>query len=282
MIEVQDCRYGPMMYLPNDKWIGKSFHLYGEALEHEIDLIKQFVKKGDVALDLGANMGAITIPLAQAVGETGRVYAFEPQEYLYYVLCGNIALNCLYHTTAFQRPFWSSSGHLLYCPSPLLRDDKGVSLYDAKGFHYGGIYLTEESRFEHENKLETIALDDMNLDRVDFMKIDVEGAEVEVLKGAEKILERDRPIMFIETMPLTAPKITQVLRDYGYAYRSCRIRFFNQANFYQEPVDQLRESHAPESPMMSSDMICFHQDDAQKWDPVYFKAMQVHRGLMRY
>ena len=274
MIEVAECRYGPMMYLLNDKWIGKSFHLYGEALESEIQLISHFVKPGDVAIDGGANMGAITIPLALMVGEEGHVHAFEPQEFVRYTLSGNVALNSLYNITVYGRPLGMTNDKTLYCINKGLKNKDDVFFYEEDGQHYGGGILTEEKRFENDTPLKTISIDSLNLPRLDFIKLDVEGAEIESLKGAFNSIKEHQPIMVLESMPWEAPKIIDYLRSIGYTHHAVRLDYFNPNNFCKFEDDHLREQHAPEIPMMSSDMICYPESRRSELDMVFFKAMK--------
>ena len=75
----KDCRHGKLMYLLNDAYIGRSLDVYGEYSEGEIDLFRQLLRPGDVAIDVGANIGALTVPMARLVQPGGAVVAFEPQ-----------------------------------------------------------------------------------------------------------------------------------------------------------------------------------------------------------
>jgi hypothetical protein len=86
MLPIRRCRHGTMMYLRQDIYVGRSFAEYGEYSEGEVDLFRQCLRPGDVALDIGANFGSHTIPLAQLVGPGGAVYAFEPQRILFQIL----------------------------------------------------------------------------------------------------------------------------------------------------------------------------------------------------
>ena len=60
------------------------------------------IEPGDVVVDVGADIGALTVPLARAVGPAGRVLAFEPQPTVFQNLCANLALNDLLHVQAFN------------------------------------------------------------------------------------------------------------------------------------------------------------------------------------
>lgn len=274
MIEFAHCRYGTMMYLANDKWIGKSLGHYGEALESEVCLISSFVKPGDVVIDGGANMGAITVPMALMVGEEGHVHAFEPQEFIRYALCGNIALNNFYHVTVYDRPLGSTDDQILYCIDKQLKNDDGEYFYDGEEQHVGGIELTKEKRFDNDVPLKTISIDSLNLQRLDFMKLDVEGAEVAALKGAAKTIEKHQPIMVLESMPWDAPKIVDYIRSIGYVHQAVRLKYFNPENWNSVDEDILREPFDLGNPMMSSDMVCYPESRRSELDMVFFKAMK--------
>jgi len=92
-IVAKPTRHGLFAYLRNDAYIGRSLDLYGEWCEGEIAILRQIVRPGDTVLDVGANVGTHTIPLAGMVGPTGIVHAFEPQRITHQLLCANIALN---------------------------------------------------------------------------------------------------------------------------------------------------------------------------------------------
>ena len=274
MIKIKQCRYGPMLFPANDKWVGRSFDLYGEAFEQQISLMSKFIKPGDVVIDAGANIGSMTIPFAQRVGPDGAVWSFEPQEFLYYVLCGNIAANNLYNVRAIRKGVEADSLQNLYCPSSRLKNADGVSFYDDHLQHFAGVFLTEEPQFETDDAVETIAIDDLPLKRLDFLKLDIEGAEIAALEGAQQTIAKFGPVMFIESMPWSMPKLVEAVESLDYVYRSCRLKFFNPNNFLGNPVDELREAANPDHPMMSSDIICFPKHLADEFDLKYFKAIK--------
>ena len=87
------------MYLLNDAYIGRSLDVYGEYSEGEIDLFRQLLRPGDVAIDVGANIGALTVAMARLVQPGGAIVAFEPQRAIFDILCDNLRLNGLANVT---------------------------------------------------------------------------------------------------------------------------------------------------------------------------------------
>ena len=99
-------RFGPMLVNRHDRYIGRSLQEYGAYSWSEITLMEQLIGPGSVVVEAGANIGSHTVPLAQRLGETGRLYAFEPQRLVYQTLCANLALNNLSNVY----PYWSAVG----------------------------------------------------------------------------------------------------------------------------------------------------------------------------
>ena len=82
-----------MLYNPRDMYIGRSLDLYGEFSEGEVEVFAQILREGDLALDLGANIGCHTVFMAKKVGDKGVVIAVEPQRLIFQLLSANVALN---------------------------------------------------------------------------------------------------------------------------------------------------------------------------------------------
>jgi predicted RNA methylase len=90
-LTLKHCKYGWMLF--SGPYIGKCFDLYGQYSESEVAMMRNFVREGDTVIDVGANIGDLTLPLARMVGDRGKVYAFESNPESFNVLCANLALN---------------------------------------------------------------------------------------------------------------------------------------------------------------------------------------------
>jgi len=221
-LAVRQCRHGTMMYLRRDRYVGRSFEEYGEYSEGEVDIFRQILRPGDVALDVGANFGSHTIPMARFVGPGGFVHAFEPQRILFQILCGNVAFNELANVRALPLALGRSAGSTKIPPL----DYRGVN-------NFGGIALGATAVGED---VAVVTLDDLALPKVRFVKIDVEGMEFDVLVGAKAILARDRPILYVENDRADkSDALVAHLQEAGYRLWWHTPPLFNTANFRANP-----------------------------------------------
>jgi FkbM family methyltransferase len=216
------CRPGFVMFNPKDRFIGRSFDLYGEFSELEAQLFRQIVKPGMVVLDVGANIGAHTLDFARSVGPGGLVIAIEPQRVLYQMLCGNLALNRIAHVRALNAGAGRAVGRA------------GVPRLDYSGENnFGGVSLVREGESE---PVDIIAIDGLELAACHFVKVDVEGMESEVLAGAALTIKRHRPYLYVENdrRDRSAALIEQI-RAMGYRLYWHFPPLFNPGNFYANP-----------------------------------------------
>jgi FkbM family methyltransferase len=221
MLAIRRCRYGTMMYPRQDRYIGRSFTEYGEYSEGEVELFRQCLHAGDVALDVGANLGAHTLPLAQIVGPGGTVFAFEPQRILFQILCGNVALNELSNVHALPVAVGRAAGR---AKVPAL-DYRGAT-------NFGGISL---GGVQGED-VPVVTLDQLEVSKVKLIKIDVEGMELDVLAGAKATLARCRPILYVENdRAEKAEPLVALLQEDGYRMWWHTPQLYNPANFLANP-----------------------------------------------
>lgn len=201
--------HGTYIANPNDIYIGRSLIEFGEHAAEEINFLKSLCKEGDCVLDVGANIGVMTIPLAKHVGPKGTVMAIEANPGIFYYLCGNIAINGQFHVQAFNIAASDSPG-VLHVP---LLDYTSPA-------NFGGLSLMHSEAWTGGATRPVRALPiDMLCDfsRLDLLKIDVEGMESAVLRGSGKLIDKNKPIIYIENdrESLSADLISQIF-SYGY------------------------------------------------------------------
>jgi FkbM family methyltransferase len=143
--------------------------------------------ENSVSVDAGANIGLVAVPVAQTVkSRNGVVHAFEAQRMMHYALCGSAALNDLENLFVHNKALGSSRG-VLRAARPDYAQPQDFGLFS----------LTDQSDTLPE-QIEVVTIDSLELQRLDFLKIDVEGMEIDVLAGARASLERHRPCAWIE------------------------------------------------------------------------------------
>jgi FkbM family methyltransferase len=184
IFRTRDCRYGRMLYPVKDQYVGRSLALYGEFSEGEAEIFRQLVKPGDMVVEVGANLGAHTVLLARLAGAEGAVLAFEPQPILFQIMCANLAMNNITNVKAEQKGLGRRAGiaHI-----PLV--DYGADV------NFGGISLELVTEGE---RVPVAILDSYQLQACSFIKIDVEGMELQVLEGAADTIHRLRPSLYVE------------------------------------------------------------------------------------
>jgi FkbM family methyltransferase len=169
---------------------------------------------GVVAIDCGANIGVHTIEWATSMTGWGSVLSIEAQERIYYALAGNIAINNCFNAIAVHGAVSSESG-ILKIPNPnyLVPSSFGsLELRQRKGNEFIG----QPIDYENTVNVRKLTLDEFNMPRVDLIKIDVEGMELEALEGASRTIGQSHPIMLIEKIKADAGKLRQWLGAHGY------------------------------------------------------------------
>ena len=161
-------------------------------------LLARRVRHGDVVLDIGANIGALTLPLAQLVGIEGQVHAFEPTAFAYAKLRRNLAENPSFSTRVHAEQLLlveragAAHDEALYSSWPLSADDE-----ERHPLHRGALKSLQGATATSLDEY----LAARGVARVDVIKLDVDGNELRVLEGARGTLARCRPLLVFELAP---------------------------------------------------------------------------------
>jgi FkbM family methyltransferase len=158
-------------------------------------------KKGDIFLDVGGYVGWYSIQAAKAVGPAGKVIVLEPDEINRLQLERNLGLNDIRNVQVLSKAVWSFSGTVNW------------SHGTEPVWHQVGQAQTGDFR-------EAVSIDDLvqtlGLTQLDWVKLDIEGAEIEAIEGAHKTLNTLRPILFIEVHK-TREHLGSMLKEIGYS-----------------------------------------------------------------
>jgi len=173
---------------------------------------------GVVALDCGANVGTHSVEMARSMHGWGSVISFEAQERVYYALAGNIAINNCFNATAHWAAVGASVGELsIPVPNYLIPSSFG-SLELKKQDRRRPEYIGQDIDYASQARITVrqLSIDSLKLARIDFIKIDVEGMEIEVLQGATEALAAHKPQMLIEFIKSDTTAIRDLLGNLGY------------------------------------------------------------------
>jgi len=217
--ELRMCRSGPMLYNKNDVYMGGSLQKYGEFSVGEQIIFSAIVQPGALVIEVGANIGAHTVALARLAGQDGEVHAFEPQRIVFQALCANLALNNCANVFAHQAAVGESAGTIsVPALDPMVRSN------------FGGLSLQGATLGE---SVPLVTLDSLDLPSCQLLKVDVEGMEVEVLKGSRTLIDTYRPIMYLENDRIErSEELLGIVERFEYNAYWHFPRVFNPANFF--------------------------------------------------
>lgn len=195
----------------SDDIIAQELYVNGYFESGTCLFVEKFLKKGMVVIDAGANAGQYTLISANKVGPSGKVHSFEPSPRMFDELRFNVNLNKLDTTCELNNYALSDSAGT----AQLSRYEAGKEVYGSLGNHCredGGAIIGHD-------EVKTISLDEyihkMKIERIDLIKMDIEGAELLALKGSQEILSRpDGPALIIEIADINTE---------GFGYKGMKI-----------------------------------------------------------
>ena len=165
------------------------WYIYYGFREKSKELLLESIKENDTVIDVGANVGEISLRAANIVGNNGgKIYSFEPDLINFNRFLNNIKINAVKNITPINKGLGNADG--VFNLSVVDENIRGMNR------------IVESNESLNTSKIEVIILDNYmkikNITRVDLIKIDTEGFEMNVIKGAKDLLKRFRPILFIE------------------------------------------------------------------------------------
>jgi len=224
-------------------------YFLGEYEPDVTEIISKIVKKGDVCLDIGANIGWYATLLQKLVGASGQVYAFEPVPKTFSLLSRNVELN-------------SKSGNVFVNNIALGETEKEVEIYLFDNLPDGHASLEKGGKngFQTFNaRLFTLDsfIEKNKIGEINFIKADIEGAELTMLKGASKVFKQSRPPILEIEMAL------ETTREFGYLPNDL-IEFINgqrDYDFYRidEKTIQLKKIKSFDRDDIGANVLCVPQ-----------------------
>jgi len=201
---------------------------YKKSFEYSsFQLFSTLLERGSIILDVGANSGVYSIFYSRLVGDKGRIYAFEPDTSNYFLLQENLKLNNCNNVRAYNFALSNKESvveMISYNPADLNLKLQGDSFK----------YMKEVSDItEPLHRTKAYKLDDLdeikNISKIDFIKIDVEGAELLVLQGSINTIKKHKPVIIFELLGEWTIRFN---------YRPYEVLFLlNELNYEMEEYD---------------------------------------------
>lgn len=179
------------------------------------DFAHQVIKAGDLAIDIGANLGYHTVTMGELVGNDGSVISFEPQRIIFQQLNCNVFLNGLGNVYTFPYALGENKGEVF------IEEPNYYNVGDWPNVtNIGDTSINTERRGVQVHQ---ITVDSLNLTKLNFVKIDIQGSELGCLKGAAQTIFKFKPYIFIEIeerqlnkFGLTSNDLISYIKNIGY------------------------------------------------------------------
>ncbi len=240
--------YDAKLYIDkNDEVVSQQLLQNGKWEPYETEIFKKSIKKGDTVVDIGAHIGYYTIIAAKIVGPKGRVYAFEPNPNNFKLLSKTIATNQYSNVILVKKAVSDKTGKIkLYINTQNTGDHRVFNSHDDR----------------KSITIETVKLDDFfsKNEKIDLIKMDIQGSEHNTLKGGRKLLTTNKNISIItelepELLKLnntSAKKFLDLLGKLGF-----RFYDINEQKKKTSPTtsEELIELYPP-LPFMKANILC--------------------------
>ena len=220
-VELIQTEYGDLIILSKDTNQSKAFRNTKKASDwQEVNLLNNIVKEIDnpVFFDVGANLGSFTFGLAKTIKEKdGFIHSFEPQRIVYNCLAGGVALNGYDRIYAYHAAVGKCEESFIEAPQFNYAE---TCSFGSVEFGKQQREKLHQARQENSRKeyVQIFALDDFinKVDKLDLLKIDVEGMEESVLESAKQIIAKYKPILFVEFLKSNKANLKKIIEELGY------------------------------------------------------------------
>ena len=195
--------YGRFHMPENSLW-SKLMKKFGHQSRPDLEMVLSFIQEGDIIFDIGAHIGTFAIPMASKVGDRGHIYAFEAHAGCYSWLNEHVQLNEKHNIISTYLSFVTDK-------------PANLTLFEQKI-----VEVKEENCLALDEWYE--ALD--NPRKVNLIKVDVEGADLNVLRSATKIIRKDKPIIYVEVHKKALAEYGNSVNDLEKFLRELGYHFF--------------------------------------------------------
>lgn len=199
--------------------IDLSIYLFGMFERSTVRAYRGLIQPGDVVFDIGANIGAHTLQFARLVGSRGRVIAFEPTAFAHQKLIENVGLNPNLMERITVEQIMLTDGKDAHLPTMVYSSWPLTTQEGVYTKHLGKLQETTGARMTTLDDY----LQDKKIAKVDFIKLDVDGNEYNVLLGSQRTLAIHRPKIILELAPYALEeagaslgKLVDILTPHGY------------------------------------------------------------------
>ena len=259
---------GVFLCLKEDSYIGKSIELFGEYSEAEVDVFRAFIRADDVCIDAGALFGVHTLAMAELCPD-GSVLAFEPQRIPFQLLCANMVINSQFNVDASKSALGLEDGI------------SRVRSLDPRCDVPWGLTRLENPYTGEGDNVRVRSVDGLGLARLDFIKIDVEGFEVDVLRGARETIRRCMPVIYVEYNENHA-QICSGLAELGYQRlirHAAPVHRF--PNYNMRKIHELLDAGGFALPAPSYMLLAVPPARAEDFDKMQTTVDEVFSGIWR-
>ncbi len=200
---------GLVIFISTKDIIGWKIYFFGEYETDTNNVLEKYIKPDDVVIEAGANIGSETLLIARMLKQ-GRIYAFEPNPYTFERLKINASINELHNISAFDYALGESDTTIQFNIYPKNFCNSGMSSKYMETSNTRKIDVTQK-------KLDSF-LKENNINKVDFIKMDIQGAEMDMIAGAAETIARHKPTIFTEACePYNDTKVLfDTLKNAGY------------------------------------------------------------------